>query len=212
VIAEPVPMRRLGIGVAVAVALVTSGCGAGQVAATANQRAVEAGTQADAGTIAIRGLLIQPPNGRSPSYNVGAAVPVTAVIVNSGTKADQLTGITSSAFSSWGAFKTIGEGDAVAAAAGQAPGLNPNPGGPSLPTPSTNVAIAPGSRVSWGVPDATGELLLMKLKQRLFPGTTVVLTFTFANAGSVNVRVPVGLSSAPNTSVIPAPTSSEGAG
>jgi periplasmic copper chaperone A len=211
VIAEPVPMRRLGIGVAVAVALVTSGCGAGQVAATANQRAVEAGTQADAGTIAIRGLLIQPPNGGTPSYKVGAAVPVTAVIVNSGTKADQLTGITSSAFSSWGAFQTIGEGDAVAAAAGQAV-LTPNPGGPSLPTPSTNVAIAPGSRVSWGVPDATGELLLMHLKQRLFPGTTVVLTFTFANAGSVDVRVPVGLSSDPNTSVIPAPTSSEGAG
>jgi periplasmic copper chaperone A len=209
--AEPVPMRRLGIGVAVAVALLTSGCAAGQVAATSNQKAVEAGTQADAGTVAIRGLLIQPPNGRTPSYNVGAAVPVTAVIVNNGTKADQLTGITSSAFSSWGAFKSIGEGDAVAAAAEQT-SATPNPGGPSLPTPSTSVSIAPGSRVSWGVPDATGELLLMHLKQRLFPGTTVVLTFTFANAGSVTVRVPVGLSSEPGTAVIPAPTSSEGAG
>jgi copper(I)-binding protein len=211
VIAEPVPMRRLGIGVAVAVALVTSGCAAGQVAATSNEKAVEAGTQADAGTMAIRGLLIQPPTGSTPSYDVGADVPVTVVIVNSGTKADQLTGITSSAFSSWGAFQSAADGDAVAAAATTAV-LKPNSGGPSLPTPSTTVPIAPGSRVSWGVPDAKGELLLMHLKQRLYPGTTVVLTFTFANAGSVTVRVPVGLSATPGTAVIPAPTSSEGAG
>ncbi|MFN2561002.1 MAG: hypothetical protein ABR571_06885 [Jatrophihabitans sp.] len=210
-IAEPVPMRRLGIGVAIAVALVTSGCAAGQVAATSNQKAVEAGTQADAGTIAIRGLLIQPPTGSTPSYDIGADVPVTAVIVNSGTKADQLTGITSSAFASWGAFQSTADADAVAAAAGQT-STTPTPGGSSQPTPSTTVAIAPGARVSWGVPDAKGELLLMHLKQRLFPGTTLVLTFTFASAGSVTVRVPVGLSATPGTAVIPAPTSSEGAG
>ncbi len=59
--AEPVTGRRLGIGLAVAVALLTSGCAAGQVAATANQKAVESGVEANAGTLAIRGLLIQSP-------------------------------------------------------------------------------------------------------------------------------------------------------
>lgn len=210
-IAEPVPMRRMGIGVAVAVALLTSGCAAGQVAATSNEKAVEPGIQADAGAIAIRGVLLQPPTGSTPSYDVGADVPLTAVLVNSGSKADQLTGITSSAFTSWGAFQSTAAGDAVAAAA-QTSGTAPNPGGPSQPAASTTVSIAPGARVSWGVPDAKGELLLMHLKQRLYPGTTVVLTFTFANAGSATVRVPVGLSATPGTASIPSPPPSTGAG
>ena len=146
-----------------------------------------------------------------PLVQVGAAVPVTAVIVNNGTKADQLTGITSSAFSSWGAFKTIGEGDAVAAAAEQTD-PTPNPGGPSLPTPITTVAIAPGSRTSCGVPDATGELLLMHLKSACSPARPSCLTFTFANAGSVTVRVPVGLSLRPGHLGDPGPDVLRGRG
>jgi copper(I)-binding protein len=213
------------------------------VASTSNQKAVEAGTQADAGSIAIRGLLIEAPTGRTPYYDVGDDAPVRVVIVNSGPKADLLTGITSSAFTSWGAFRTTADGDAVAAAANppstlalapsSAPASGSNASGSSaaatgtstsgtaasstpaapssaaaqLPTPSTSVTIPPGQRVSWGVPDAKGALLLMHLKQRVYPGSTVVLTFTFANAGSVTVRVPVALSSVPDFSVIPAPTS-----
>jgi copper(I)-binding protein len=47
----------------------------------------------------------------------------------------------------------------------------------------------------------------MHLKQRIYPGSTMVLTFTFANAGSITVRVPVAASATPHTSVIPAPSS-----
>jgi hypothetical protein len=76
-----------------------------------------------------------------------------------------------------------------------------------LPTPRKSVTIVAGGRVSWGVPDATGELLVLHLTKRLYPGTTVPVTFTFANAGTVTVVVPIALSSSPEFSVIPPPPS-----
>ncbi len=45
--------------------------------------------------------------------------------------------------------------------------------------------------MSYGVPDGTGALLLLQAKQRVYPGSIVTLTLTFADAGSVTVRVPV---------------------
>jgi hypothetical protein len=70
------------------------------------------------------------------------------------------------------------------------------------------VTIGPGQRVSWGVPEAEGALLLLGLKRQLYPGTTVSITFTFAEAGSVTVAVPVQLSSNPTSSVLPVPSQS----
>jgi copper(I)-binding protein len=249
--AEPVTVRRLGIGLAVAVALLTSGCAAGQQAQTADQKAVEAGTEANAGNIALRTVLIESPVGRTPYYPVGSDASLRLVLVNSGVKADQLTGITSPAFTSWGAFATTADAAAVseaanpqtssAAASSSAPAAASSsapasassstgsgapatgasgsgaasssaPATPSstptqLPTPSTSVALAAGTSVSWSVPDAKGALLLMHLKQRLYPGTTVQLTFTFAEAGTITVQVPIALSASAYSSVIPAPTS-----
>jgi copper(I)-binding protein len=48
----------------------------------------------------------------------------------------------------------------------------------------------------------------MHVTKRLYPGAAVSLTFTFANAGSVTVMVPVGLSSSPGTAVVSPPSSS----
>jgi copper(I)-binding protein len=248
--AEPVTVRRLGIGLAVAVALLTSGCAAGQQAQTADQKAVEAGTEANAGNIGLRTVLIESPVGRTPYYPVGSDASLRLVLVNSGAKADQLTGITSPAFTSWGAFATTADAAAVSEAANPqtsaaasssapaaasssapasgsssagsgAPGTGASgsgaasssaPATPSstptqLPTPSTSVALPAGTSVSWSVPDAKGALLLMHLKQRLYPGTTVQLTFTFAEAGTITVQVPIALSASAYSSVIPAPTS-----
>ncbi|HKC28383.1 MAG TPA: hypothetical protein VKB75_10255 [Jatrophihabitans sp.] len=68
--------------------------------------------------------------------------------------------------------------------------------------------MAPGSRVSWGTPDAKGALLLMQTTKPLYPGGSITLTFTFASAGTVSVVVPVGLVAFPSTSVVPAPSTS----
>jgi copper(I)-binding protein len=240
--AEPVTLRRRGIGLAVAVALLTAGCAAGQQAQTAYQKAVEEGTEAMVGAMALRGVLINAPSGSSPYYPAGGDATMRLVIVNDGAKADQLTGITSASFTSWGAFSSTADAATVAnganspslslppssaAAASTTPAASSSAAAgsssaagassaatsasatptPQTPAPSTSVAIASGARVSWGVPDAKGALLLMHLKQRVYPGSTIVLTFTFANAGSITVRVPVAVSASPQSSTIPAPTS-----
>jgi copper(I)-binding protein len=56
------------------------------------------------------------------------------------------------------------------------------------------------------VPDTKAVLLLTGLKTRLWPGMTISVTFTFDRAGTVTVQVPVQLSKTPQTSVIPAPS------
>jgi hypothetical protein len=178
--AEPVTARRLGIGLAVAAVLLTSACAAGQQAATANARPTLDGANAEIGPINIRGTVIEPPSGSALFYPVGSDLPVTVVLVNNGTKADQLTSITSPMVTNWSASSA-----------------------------STPVSIDPGARTSWGTPESkNGQLLLTHTKKKLYPGSTIPVTFSFANAGKVTFAVPVGLSSSPPSSVIPEPTTS----
>jgi hypothetical protein len=238
--AEPVPMRRLGFAVAIAAALITSACAAGQDAQTAVEHPAIDGTEADVGSMNLRGLVIEPPSGTTPYYATGADAPVKLVVVNSGSSTDKLTSITSSAIGDWGAFASAADASAVASSSAAAAGSS-TPAGSStasgssssaaggssaggstsasassstpaatasaLPTPQKSISIAAGSRVSWGTPDAKGVLLLLHVTKRLYPGAAVSLTFTFANAGSVTVMVPVGLSSSPGTAVVSPPSS-----
>jgi copper(I)-binding protein len=77
-----------------------------------------------------------------------------------------------------------------------------------LPSALQNITITPGSRLGWGTPESTGALLLIHATQVLYPATTIQLTFTFQNAGTVTFAVPVSQSAAANTSIIPAPSTS----
>jgi hypothetical protein len=83
---------------------------------------------------------------------------------------------------------------------------------PSVPTGQQSVSIVAGGRVSYGVPETDAVLLLLHAKTRIYPGTTIQLTFIFTNAGRITVTVPVGLSANPAQSFLPAPTSSAGFG
>lgn len=118
----------------------------------------------------------------SINYPTGSKVAIRLVLVNTGQQPDTLTSVTSPAFKSWHA------------------------------TPPTSVDIHPGTRTSWGTPEAKGELQLINTTKVLFPGTTIQMTFSFANAGSVTLTVPIALSSSPNTSPIPSPTAGGNAG
>jgi hypothetical protein len=186
--AEPATVRRLGIGFAVAVALLTSACAAGQHAQTADEKATLDGTNVSVGGMDLRGLAIETPTG--PSYAVGSDPQVKLVLINSGRATDTLTSITSSAVSGWGAYASAAEADAVT-------GAGTSTAGQTLPQPVGPVKVTPGTRVSWGVPDGTGVLLLRGTKSRIYPGTTVKLTFTFTDAGSLTVDVPVQLPTTP---------------
>jgi copper(I)-binding protein len=75
-----------------------------------------------------------------------------------------------------------------------------------VPRPQTSVAIPAGMRVSWGVPDSKGTLLLLGVKRALYPGTVIELTFTFQRAGTITIAVPIQVSSAPGSSTVPGPS------
>jgi hypothetical protein len=77
---------------------------------------------------------------------------------------------------------------------------------PSLPAPKTSISVGGHSRASFGTPDVKGELLLRGIKSALHPGMAIELTFTFQQAGTVSVQVPVQLSKSPQTSIIPGPS------
>lgn len=246
--AEPVSVRRLGPAVALAAALLISGCAAGQQAQTADEKSTIDGTNATLGSIALRGLAIEPPDGTTPFYGTGTDAAVKLVLVNSGNKTDTLTNITSPAIGDWGAFGTTAAAAAVVSADNPAPASSASASGSasasstgsarssagsssaagssssarsssassssaaSVPTGQHSVPIAAGARVSYGVPESDAVLLLLHATKRIYPGTTVPITFTFADAGSITVAVPVGLMPNPPQSFLPAPSSSAGIG
>jgi copper(I)-binding protein len=185
--AQPAIARRVGVVVAVGAVLLTAACAAGQHAQTAYENPTVDAAAASIGNIQLRGIAIDAPTGTT-SYQAGSDASLTLVMVNDGRRADQLTSITSPAFTSWSAA--------------------PSQGPVSLSSAAVNVP--PGTRVGFGTPEATDVLTLVNLKQSIFPGTNVALTFSFQNAGTVTVSVPVAVSTAPSSSFVPGPTAASG--
>jgi copper(I)-binding protein len=189
--------RTLGIGLAVAGALLTSACAAGQQAATAYERSTQNGADADVGSIHIRGMVIDPP---TLSYKKGASATVKVVLVNTSQgQSDLLQSITSPDVSDWSSYNTTSQADAVVAANGSQSVAG---------TPNHQVLIPANGRTSFGTPESTGALVLLHFTRRVFPGTTIPVTMRFAQAGTVQLSVPVALSSAPGGATIPAPSTS----
>jgi hypothetical protein len=221
--AEPVAERRRrvggkrgmrAIGVAVAAVLLTSACAAGQRAQTAEQKASIDGVDTSVGEMQLLALALQPPS-EAPYYAPGSDPAFRLVLVNTGTRTDTLTAITSSDATGWASYSNAADAYAVQVAdlaAAKAKSSSSAPAGGSSaaakPKGSQSVPIPPGSRVSYGVPEGKGELLLLQVKTKLYPATSIKLTFTFARAGSVSVFVPVQLSNSPGTAVVPAPSTS----
>ncbi len=197
---KPVAVRRYGVGIVAAVALLTSACAAGQDAQTADQKATLDGTNASVGAMDLRDLAIQAPI-TATYYQPGSDALLKLVIVNSSSKDDTLTGISSSAFAGWSAYSTTADAESVQAS-DESSGATPA----GAPTGTKSVPVPAGTRVSWGVPEATGGLLLTAFKKAVYPGTTVNITFTFANNGSKTISVPIALTNGPNDSVLPGPS------
>lgn len=202
--AEPVAGRRrrvLGPAVAgLVLALSLTACAAGRVVQTADQRPSQDGANADVGDIALRGVAIEPPSGNS--YQKGSNAKLSAVLVNNGSAPDRLTGISTGAATSWSVYPTTAAADQVAGAVA----------GSSTSGGSQVVPIASGDRASFGVPDATGGLVLLGTKGTIYPGTIVRITFTFARAGTVTVPVPVRLTDSTSPPTLePLPTQTNGA-
>lgn len=192
-IARSTALRR-GFAVALAAVLVTSGCAAGRDSQTSNQVPSQDGTNADAGTMALRGLALLAPSSGT-FYGPGSAIPLKLVLVNNGLSNDELTSITTSVAGGWASYSS-----STQAALAIDPSAAPHTKQgrlevKELPKAETPVVVPTGQRVSWGVPDSASVLVLLSSVGRVYPGDSVKMTFTFSQAGSVTTEVPVQLSS-----------------
>jgi copper(I)-binding protein len=74
----------------------------------------------------------------------------------------------------------------------------------------SGIQVPGGGRVALGINDGDQVLVLTGLKQVLYPAAAVTITFTFQDAGSVTVQVPVQITRSPGpASVIPTLSTSE---
>jgi copper(I)-binding protein len=195
--ANPRRARRAGVAGSIAsfaaAALLTAGCTAGQRAQTADEQETLDGTTVRAGQyITVGGLAFETPKDGT-SWARGSAVPIIAVAVNSGRADDRLVSITSPSITSWGAYSSAADASTANSAGGSA----------SSPQPVDLPAL---SRVPFGTGLSNRVLAVTGIKAPLYPGSSIPLTFTFAKAGTVTAQVPVQLTKAPQTSVIPGPS------
>jgi copper(I)-binding protein len=233
VIAAPAIKRRIGIGlVAVCATLLTSACAAGQRAATANVVAAIDATTGTVGDLQLRDVAIKPPPG-GPSYAAGDAAELQLVIVNTGRTTDTLRSVSSPAAAGYQVFATAAEASTAASpsstptpsestsASGSTSASSSASGTPTdsasasssssaTPSPSVSLQIPAGQALTLSVTD-TQPVLLIKLTKALFPGTTVQVTFTFADAGSVTLTVPIQITEGATAGLTVSPPSETGA-
>lgn len=204
----------LGLGVVIALA----GCSAGQTAQTRTEVAAVSGGSGDVQTIAVRNAMFTFPTGRS-SYPAGASVPLSAVLINSGSQGDRLVRVSSTyATSAQISGDTNLPGRTSLIATGVLPpSLRPvasaQPTSGSAEPPTTGQSAPPGSPTTTAtsaltsgpvvpsmpagpVTGPSGEptltITLTGLKQLMTPGVTIPVTFVFERAGAVTVQVPIG--------------------
>lgn len=196
------PRSGLLAGVLVG-ALALTGCGAGQIAGTAEQVAAVNGSNAAVGPIAVRDAVIvygeQAEGGAV--YARGSDAPLNLFVINEGEEADRLV----SASSPWASSVTISgvteipagrsiavEGEPAAAeppAAGtRSPSTGPttNPAPTSAPAPQESGAEAEGM-----------QILLTGLLDDIRAGLSYDVTLVFERAGEVTINVPVGATEEP---------------
>ncbi|WP_344862835.1 hypothetical protein [Amycolatopsis ultiminotia] len=211
--------RVLGAGVsALGAALVLAGCGAGQITQTDTQQPAVNGTYAQVKTLVLRNAAVQYP-AKGSGYSAGQPAPLTLTVVNQGQRDDKLVSVTSAGSTAPAAISgdativaghslVIGPTDADESTGEQAaPGSSsasappPSSGGSPSDTGSAQPP-ASGDNVATGTPGApppssaqvqlgTGTVELQGLKQPLWPGMTIPVTFTFQNAGPISVELPV---------------------
>lgn len=169
-------------------ALALTGCGAGQIAGTAEQVAAVSGYNTSVGPIAVRDAVIvfgeQADGG--VVYPRGASAPMSMTIVNEGTEADRLV----SASSPWASSVTVSGVTEIPAGRsivvqGEAPVAPEAPEGedaPATPTAEPAPVVAPEGT----------QIVLTGLLDDIRAGVSYDVVLVFERAGEVRVQAPVG--------------------
>lgn len=176
---------RAGLGIAaIGAALLTSACGTGQRAMTAEEVPAIDGQSATVGQMALRDIAVATPD--DGSVAIGDNALLTFVVANDGRSEDQLLRVSSTAFSSVTQTSiTVQPGSAVPVGIGNA-----------------GATVVLTGLTAEGAGDDKG----------LFPGESVPVTFSFKNAGSVTAQVPVALGQGGTHATVTAPAGSDDSG
>lgn len=202
--------RVLGAGVlALGAALVLAGCGAGQITQTDSQQPAVNGTYAQVKTIALRNAAVQYPEGGASGYPAGATPSLTLTIVNQGTQDDTLTSVAldGGAAATIGGAKTIVAGHALVIGPGDAVESTNEAASSSAPSTTGSAPVTTGTATSSEAPSSSatepatgttaagepgkGTITLPALPKPLWPGQVIKVVFTFQNAGSITVELPI---------------------
>ncbi|GAA2856823.1 hypothetical protein GCM10010472_12720 [Pseudonocardia halophobica] len=186
---RPGAWKVLAAGTAAAGALLLSGCGAGQVAQTAEQVAAVGGTGGVVGDVAVRNAEIAWPTGLAPTgavYQKGGQALVEMIIVNDGGAADRLVSASSEA-----GTQVVVTGEQVLA-----------PQLPLVAGDEGDVAAIPGAK------RITVEIA--GLRDDVVAGRTYPLTLVFEKAGRLTVDLPVANPTTPRQDEAPAEGAAEG--
>jgi copper(I)-binding protein len=203
--------RSVLAGLMVVGGLALAGCGAGQVAQTAEQQGTIDGVNVQVGQLAVRDIALEYPN--EGVYPKGSTARLRMVVVNQGTSGDALIDVRSPAASG----VTITDGSATASPGAGSPSDTSSPSGSAAPsgsgaaTPSgsatptqaanAQIPIPPNGYVSFAGGDASVQLT--GLVDQLYPAQTLQVTLVFQTAGSVTTTIAVGV---PEGQVSLAPT------
>lgn len=197
-------MHRRGLvtaAAALAVVPLAGGCAAGFAAQTLHERPVIDGVDTVVGKIHLDAVAVRPP--ADGVYQPGSSVDVYAVLINTGATTDTLVSVSSP----------------LAASADIVPGPRVTPAPtptakPAAPSPTNAPVVILGGQLVRLFPGEP-HIVLRGLTETRMPGQFIPVTFTFARAGSVQVRVPVQLTSAasfppylPTSSPSPSPSPS----
>lgn len=159
------PARRTTTVLAAALLpLALTACGVGLDPQTYRERTTQDATNAQAGTLALRNVAIQPPAKGEAELGVGKAAQLTLTIVNPSSEKDTLTAVSTPAASS--TRLVDGSGHDV----------------PSVGIPAEGSA----AQGDFGV-------VLVGLTKALRPGVYIDVTFSFATNGRIKLSVPVKL-------------------
>jgi copper(I)-binding protein len=221
------PLRKLVPAVAIGVSALLGivGCGAGQVAQTAEMESGVNGNNGQVGDLMLRDVMVAFPTS-GEAYKVGEEAPLLLTIANTGGEDDELVGVTSPA----GEVEIVGNAKIPARTALQVvlPADNPSATSESSSESSSSQSESSGesttttteesetetSETSTGAaptsvtatltqteeaPDVVGmiSLVITGLTGDLPFGKTVPVTFEFANAGKVTISLPVAAPSTP---------------
>ncbi|WP_027933671.1 copper chaperone PCu(A)C [Amycolatopsis thermoflava] len=182
--------------VAVGAALALAGCGAGQITQTNTMLPAVNGAMAQAGKLVLRDAGLVNRNDCQQAYATGSSAPLTLVIANDGTADDELVSVSSA-----NAASATVEGQ-KAIVAGSKLLIGPATEGESVQQPESSSAAPSSTQTSptssasagpTGQPTRIGhaEVVLQGIKQVVWPGQTIPVTFTFRDAGPVTVNLPI---------------------